>query len=128
MKKIFLIMTMMMLVILGYGQTKDPQNIKVVASAEPSYPKGDNELYAYVMHNLKYPEETIRKYVEGEVSLSFDVKSDSTVSNVVLISGVGYGIDEELQKLIKTLKFNPGVQNGVPVRMSTMYSFPVKAH
>lgn len=116
--------------IYGYSQTtiSDKQNSQVVTNTEPSFPKGDNELFRYVLYNLNYPEESKKKYIEGEVTLSFDVKADSTVSNIVLISGVGNGIDDEVKKLIQTLKFIPGVQSGFPVKMNTMYSFPVKAH
>jgi TonB family protein len=114
----------------GFAQeTKtDKQNKQIVTDAEPSFPKGDNELYQYVLYNLNYSEESKMKYIEGEVSLSFDVKADSTVSNMMLISGVGYGIDDEVKKLIGKLKFIPGVQNGFPIKMNTMYSFPIKAH
>ena len=116
--------------IIGFAQTTvvDKQNSVVVTNTEPSYPKGDNELYSYVLYNLNYSEESKKKYIEGEVTLSFDVKSDSSVSNIIVISGVGYGIDDEVKKLIQKLKFIPAVQNGFPVKMNTMYSFPVKAH
>lgn len=107
---------------------QDKQNIKVTTNSEPSYPKGDNALYTYVYMNLKYSEESKKKYIEGEVTLSFDVKPDSTVVNASVISGVGYGVDEEVKKLIQSLKFSPGMQNGTPIKMNTMYTFPVKAH
>jgi TonB family protein len=130
MKKTFLFLTLLLFSVISFAQQadKDKQNIKVQTNTEPSYPKGDNELYSYVLYNVKYSDESKKKYIEGEVTLSFDVKADSTVTNVLIISGVGYGVDEEVKKLIQTLKFTPGVQNGVPVKMNTMYSFPVKAH
>lgn len=130
MKKIFLFLTLLLFSVIGFAQQadKDKQNIKVQTNTEPSFPKGDNELYSYVLYNVKYSDESKKKYIEGEVTLSFDVKADSTVTNVLIISGVGYGVDEEVKKLIQTLKFVPGVQNGVPIKMNTMYSFPVKAH
>ena len=106
----------------------DKQNIQVITNTEPAFPKGDNALYTYVYMNLKYSEESKKKYVEGEVTLSFDVKPDSTVTNATVISGVGYGVDEEVKKLIQTLKFSPGVQNGTVIKMNTMYTFPIKAH
>lgn len=106
----------------------DKQNIKVVTNTEPSFPKGDNALFTYVYMNLKYSEESKKKYIEGEVTLSFDVKPDSTVTNAFVISGVGYGVDEEVKRLIQTLKFSPGVQNGMVIKMNTMYTFPIKAH
>jgi TonB family protein len=113
----------------SFSQSKnDTQNINVVTNSEPVYPKGDQELYMEVMNKTKYPEEAKKSYAEGEVTLSFDVKTDSTVSNVIIISGVGHGVDEEVKKLIEKLKFAPAIQNGKPVKMSTMYTFPVKAH
>lgn len=107
---------------------QDKQNIKVVANAEPAYPKSDKALFTYVYMNLKYTDESIKKYIQGEVTISFDVKADSTVTNAMIISGVGYGVDEEVKKLIQTLKFSPGMQNGMAVTMNTMYTFSVKAH
>ncbi len=130
MKKQFLVLSVPLFSILGFAQqpVTDKQNIKVVTNTEPSYPKGDSELYSYVLYNVKYSDEAKKKYIEGEVTLSFDVKADSTVSNVLVISGVGYGVDEEVKKLVQALKFIPAVQNGVRMKMNTIYTFPVKAH
>ncbi|MCE9539534.1 MAG: energy transducer TonB [Bacteroidetes bacterium] len=129
-KKNILIVIVSLFCLSGFAQEVKPdkQNKQVVTDTEPSFPKGDKELYQFVLYNLNYSEESKRKYIEGEVTLSFDVKADSTVSNMVLISGVGYGIDDEVKKLIGNLKFIPGVQNGFPIKMNTMYSFPIKAH
>lgn len=127
MKNIILLLIFLLVSFVSFAQA-DKQNIKVVTNTEPSFPKGDNALYSYVYMNLKYSEESKKKYVEGEVTLSFDVKPDSTVTNAIIISGVGYGVDEEVKKLIQTLKFSPGVQNGMVIKMNTMYTFPVKAH
>ncbi|HEX8517313.1 MAG TPA: energy transducer TonB [Bacteroidia bacterium] len=104
------------------------QNKKVVTNSEPTYPKGDQALYAEVYSNLEYPEEAVKKHTVGEVMLSFDVKPDSSVSNVIIISGVGDGVDEAVGKYIERLKFAPALQNGRPVKMNTIYTFPVKAH
>lgn len=116
--------------IFGFAQSAlpDKQNMHVATDAEPTFPNGDGQLYQHVLFNLNYSEESKKKYIEGEVTLSFDVKADSTVSNIVVISGVGYGVDDEVKKLIHKLKFIPAVQNGFAVKMNTMYSFPVKAH
>lgn len=106
----------------------DAQNKKVETDAEPRFPKGDQVLYALILNDLEYSKEAKAAYAEGEVSVSFDVLPDSTVSNIQVISGVGYGIDDAVKKRLAGFKFAPGVQNGMAVRMNTMYSFPVKAH
>lgn len=107
---------------------KDTQNKEVITNNEPSYPKGDQALYIEVMNNTKYPDQAKKSYIEGEVTLSFDVRPDSIVANIVIISGVGHGVDEEVKKLIEKMKFSPAVQNGKAVKMNTIYTFPVKAH
>ena len=68
------------------------------------------------------------KLIEGEVMLSFDVLPDSTISNTNVISGVCCGINEEVQRVVKALKFAPAMQNGIKMRMNVMMNFPVKAH
>lgn len=127
MKKQLLFIFLLLFSAMGFSQT-DKQNIKVVTNTEPVYPKGDNALYSYVLYNVNYSEEAKKKYIQGEVTVSFDVKTDSTVTNMLLISGVGHGVDEEVKKIIQALKFSPALQNGTPVKMNTMYTFPVKAH
>jgi TonB family protein len=103
----------------SFGQTQttkkegmnDPQNMTVNTDAEPFYPKGAKD-----------------KLVTGEVLMSFDVNPDSTVTNAIVISGPGFGVNEEVKALVEKLKFAPAVQNGVKVRMNVMMNFPVKAH
>lgn len=134
MKKILFIITM---ALLGQrydvaAQNKlpynDKQNIAVVTEQEPFYPKGDLELYKYVLSAVKYSDEAKQKFIEGEVMLSFDVLPDSTVNNANVISGVCCGINEEVQRVVKVLKFAPAMQNGIKMRMNVMMNFPVKAH
>ena len=78
--------------------------------------------------NIRYSEEAKKKYLEGEVTLSFDVKIDSTVTNTIVIRGLGYGVDDEVTRIVQKLKFSPAKQNGTIVKMNTMYTFPIKAH
>jgi TonB family protein len=108
--------------------SNDPQNIKIVTTKEPSYPKGEEELYKYVLTHVKYSDEAKKQYVEGEVMLSFWVDTDSTVSNTKVVSGIGHGIDEEVKRVVEGLKFSPGMQNGKARKMNVIFTFPVKAH
>ena len=114
------------------AQNKEPyndkQNMAVVTEQEPFYPKGDIELYKFVLNAVKYSDEAKQKFIEGEVMLSFDVLADSTINNVNIISGVCCGINEEVQRVVKELKFAPAMQNGIKMRMNVMMNFPVKAH
>lgn len=109
-------------------KTSDAQNMKVETNNEPAYPKGEQQLYMDVLYNTKYPEDAIKKYAEGEITISFDVNIDSTITNCIVITGIDKALDEAVIKYLKTLKFIPAKQNGTIVKMSTMYTFPVKAH
>ncbi|MFI5148545.1 MAG: energy transducer TonB [Bacteroidia bacterium] len=128
MKKHLFLLLLFLIPLAGFSQTKDPQNITVKATRDPEYPKGEKALFEQVRMKVKYPEEAIRKYVEGEVSLSFDIKTDSTVANCVILSGVGYGVDEAVKAYVEKLKFSPGMMNGMKVKMNVNMNFPVKAH
>ncbi|MES2590794.1 MAG: energy transducer TonB [Bacteroidota bacterium] len=112
----------------GFSQpVQDKQSFIVGTTAQPSFPKGDHALFMYVLHNVNYSEESKKKSIEGEVTLSFDVAADSSVSNIVVISSVGYGIETEVKRLVQKLKFIPAVENGYPVKMNTLFSFPIVA-
>jgi TonB family protein len=105
----------------------DKQNMQVTTQ-DAFYPKGDQALYTYIMYNVKYPEESIKKYIEGTVELSFDVMPDSTVKNAKIISDVGYGVGDAVKNLLETLKFAPAIQMGMKVKMNMIMDFPVKAY
>lgn len=105
----------------------DKQNMQITTQ-DAFYPKGDQALFTYIMYNVKYSEEAKKKYIEGTVSLSFDVMPDSTVKNVHIISDPGYGVAEGVKILVEQLKFAPAVQMGMKVKMNLMMDFPVKAH
>ena len=129
MKKIFAPLVCLLFSITLFSQEKkDPQNIKVETTQDPAYPKGEQALYNYVLMNVKYSDEAKKKYIEGEVMMSFFVNADSTVSNTKVISGVGYGIDEEVKRVVEGLKFSPGMMNGKARKMQLIMNFPVKAH
>jgi hypothetical protein len=105
----------------------DKQNIQVTTQ-DAFFPKGDQALFNYVLYNVKYSEEAKKKYIEGSVSLSFDVMPDSTVKNVNIISDLGYGVGDGVKALLEKLKFAPAIQMGMKVKSNLMMDFPVKAH
>src|SRR3954465_13952835 len=111
------------LLAVGFWQTTNAQNTPApdkqniqVTTQDAFYPKGDQALYTYIMYNVKYPEESIKKYVEGNVELSFDVMPDSTIKNTKILSDVGYGVGDAVKKLVETLKFAPAIMMGTKVK------------
>jgi len=127
-KKLIFCFTFFSCTIFAQEGVNDKQNIKVVTDSEPAYVKGEQQLYVDVLYNTKYPEEAKKKYIEGNITLSFDVKSDSSIVNCMVITGLDKATDEAVMNYVKTLKFIPAKQNGILIKMNTIYTFPVKAH
>ena len=105
----------------------DKQNMQV-STQDAFYPKGEQALYTYIMYNVKYSEESKKNYTTGNVELSFDVMPDSTTKNVKILSDVGYGVGDEVKKLVEKLKFAPAIMMGLKVKSNLIMGFPIKAH
>ncbi len=130
MKKLILMSAFLGAAFLGYSQEEynDKQNMEVVTTREASYSEGEQALYKYIFKNVDYSDESKAADIEGNVMVSFNVQADGSVTNTVVLSGVGYGINEEVTRLLKELKFIPAIRNGLKVKMNLVYDFPVRAH
>ena len=62
---------------------------------------GDRDFEQYLEKNLRYPAEALAKKVEGRVMVEFTVESDGTLTDFIILKGIGSGCDEELIRLIK---------------------------
>ncbi len=78
----------------------------------PRYKGGMEALKAFIVANLKYPEEALKHKIEGAVEVAYDVDGLGRVRNVSIISGPGYGCNEEVIRLVNLLVYekatNPG--------------------
>jgi protein TonB len=91
----------------------------------PEFPGGEKEIKNYLYSNIKYPQMARESGIQGSVYVNFIVEKDGSVSNVNVLRGIGGGCDEEAIKVVKNMpKWNPGRQNGVPVRVS--FNLPIK--
>lgn len=67
--------------------------------------------------NIRYPEEAKQAGIEGRVYMTFVVNKQGDVENAKVVRGLGAGADEEALRVIRQAKFEPGYQNGEPVRV-----------
>lgn len=123
MKKHFLFVFFSLAAIMAFGQG----NFKVVQQQQAQYPGGMQALQDYYNQNMTYTEEAKSHRIYGEVMLSVDVMPDSTLTNIIVLQGQGYGIDEEVVRLLKPMKFSPAVSNNVVIRSNIIISINVKA-
>ena len=81
-------------------ERKDKHFIK-----KPVYPGGRDSLKKFITANLKYPAEAVDNKIEGTVSLKYTIDYKGNVIESHIISGLGYGCDEEAKRLASLLKF-----------------------
>tara|TARA_R110000868_G_scaffold408293_5_gene690989 strand:+ start:19574 stop:19981 length:408 start_codon:yes stop_codon:yes gene_type:complete len=91
----------------------------VVVETMPQLIGGLGEL----QQSVTYPQEAIEAGVEGRVVTQFIVNKKGNVICPKVIRGIGGGCDEAALKAVEQAKFNPGMQNGEPVRVQ--YSLPI---
>ena len=81
------------------------------------FPGGFSKWVKYIGENLEYPESAKRNSIQGDVFAQFIIEKDGTISNPTITKGLGYGMDEEVIKLLKlAAKWKPSYLKGEPVR------------
>lgn len=90
----------------------------------PEFPGGIDKLYHFLMVNIRYPATAREHNTQGKVIISMVVEKDGSLSCVKVVRSVSEDLDNEALRVIKlSPKWNPGMQNGVPVRVA--YSIPI---
>lgn len=88
----------------------------------PEFPGGMMGFHTYVSKMYKIPSAFKGS---GYLILNFIVEKDGSVSDLKVMRDLGYGTGEEAIRILKIApKWKPGIQDGVPVRVS--YNLPIK--
>ena len=91
---------------------------------EEILPVGDVGLMRYLGYTVKYPVVAQELGVQGRVIVSFIVDVDGSITDVKVLKSADPSLDKEAVRAIKAMpKWNPGMQDGKPVRVQ--YSVPV---
>lgn len=102
-----------------------------IAVVKPEYPGGEKELQQYLSLNLHYPCDAMARKIEGEIMVSFTITEDGTVSNITSLNKLGYGCEEEAERVIKNMPaWHPGQRNGKAIainyRLPVVFELPVQ--
>lgn len=91
----------------------------------PEFPGGIDALSGFIRENLQFPAEALQNRKQGTVFVQFVVERDSTLTNIHVVRGLGYGCDEEAIRIVQLMpKWAPGSENGKVVRVS--FNLPVR--
>lgn len=103
----------------------EDNNIYSVVEQAPQFPDGGEAgLIKFISSNLRYPAICAENNISGKVIVAFVVNKDGSVSDFKVIRGVDKNLDNEALRVLKSMpRWNPGKQNGRPVRVR--YNVPV---
>jgi len=94
------------------------------AEVMPQFAGGQEALRKFMQKNLRYPSQALSNSVAGKVFVSFVVNTDGSISNVQVLKGLGFGLDEEAMRVVRKMPvWTPGRQNSHPVPVR--YTMPI---
>jgi protein TonB len=101
----------------------------VVVEKMPEFAGGMEALMRYLRSHLRYPSAALREQAEGRVYVSFVVQADGTIADISVPKGLGFGLDEEAQRVVRQMPpWTPGRQSNhaVPVRFTLPITFKIQ--
>jgi len=66
---------------------------------------------------INYPMEARKNNIEGRIFVRFILDEEGNVTDPETINTLGYGIDEEVLRVIKLAKFEPATIDGNPIKI-----------
>ena len=100
------------------------------ANADQSWGANDQDYLAFaeempavvggmssIIKKIKYPDIAIQTKVQGRVYILAYVDEDGSCSEAKVIKGIGAGCDEAAVEAVKSVKFMPGKNKGLPVKV-----------
>ena len=101
----------------------------VVVEKMPEFAGGTEALMRYLRSHLRYPSAALAAQAEGRVYVSFVVQADGTIADISVPKGLGFGLDEEAQRVVRQMPaWTPGQQShhAVPVRFTLPITFRIQ--
>jgi len=81
----------------------------------PKYPGGKAAFQDFIRKNLRYPKEALKNKIEGTVYVKYKVDGLGKVIDVTITKSVGYGCDEEAERVVRLLKYEKAKNRGFRV-------------
>jgi TonB family protein len=95
---------------------------------EPIFTTKGMTLEKFIIKNLVYPEAAYKQNIAGKVLMSFIVETHGGPSNILVEKTVGGGCTEEALRIMKMIRWMPGIKDDTAVRsriqMSITFNLP----
>jgi TonB family protein len=100
------------------------EQVFTIVEQMPSFVGGNDSLKAYLVRNIKYPEQAIKDSIQGRVFVTFVVNSNGEVKQTKVLRGVNEELNQEAIRVVSSMpNWEPGKQNGKKV--SVQYNLPI---
>lgn len=108
----------------AYLKKINRSGVMSVPEKMPEFPGGLNKCIEYINKNMIYPEEAIKKNMQGRTILQFIINKDGSVSDIEVARSSGSELlDNEAIRVVKSMpKWTPGEDKGKKV--DTMFTMP----
>jgi hypothetical protein len=84
---------------------------------------GVSKFYKYISDNFRAP--NVSGFPGGKEIVEFTIKTDGTVRDIKIIKDIGYGVGEQIKKILKNSpKWTPAVKDGQPIDCT--FTLPIK--
>jgi TonB family protein len=83
---------------------------------QPVFDDKSMNLGRFITENLVYPDAAYKQDISGKVELSFVVEVHGRASNIIVDKPVGGGCTEEAIRILKLVKWMPGIKDDLAVR------------
>lgn len=102
-----------------------PDEIFSHVEEPPQFPGGQTELMKWLQSQIQYPAIASEQGIQGRVTLRFVVEPDGSVGHVEVLKSLDPSCDREAMRVVSKMpKWQPGRQNGNPVRV--YFTLPVQ--
>lgn len=101
----------------------DPELLTIVEQL-PQYPGGMSQFVKWLTETLVYPDQAMKRKIQGKVVISFIVEKDGSLSNLKVAKGSHRLLDAEAMRVAKLMpKWEAGKNKGKPCK--TLVNLPI---
>ncbi|MDI9309042.1 MAG: energy transducer TonB [Limnohabitans sp.] len=91
---------------------------------QPEYEGGIQGFREYIAKNFTIPPQAAKQTIQGKIFVEFVIEKDGSVIDIKVVRGLGYGLDEEAQRVVSNCKkWKPGEIKGEKVK--ARYVLPI---
>ena len=102
----------------------DDEEVLRIVEQLPEYHGGMVEFVKWLTATLKYPDDALRRRMQGKVMISFIVEKDGTLTGLKVIKSAGKIFDDEALRVARLMpQWKPGKADGKPCR--SMIAIPI---